>query len=110
MLGLTDKAFQNVLRDNPDALIEYRDRYIETCRQVISSQAREYIERLAQAVDGTIIQMSAGYWPQQVARELHRVVGFKHELVNMKPARIEKFLERRLRHAPLEEFIGLHDE
>jgi hypothetical protein len=259
VLGLTDKAFQNVLRDNPDALIEYRDRYIETCRQVISSQAREYgelsgtlkidagikaevnwlwmtyllntigaqtlairgseksaygklfeklilgsllhvlgfkhvspeklgalkrvfwlasrgerresdatllyeagkgvrfdigfigrgnpeisldkvtrfereislgrsrwylatiiivdrigansrIERLAQAVDGTIIQMSAGYWPQQVARELHRVVGFKHELVNMKPARIEKFLERRLRHAPLEEFIGLHDE
>ena len=44
MLGLTDKAFQNVLRDNPDALIEYRDRYIETCRQVISSQAREYGE------------------------------------------------------------------
>jgi hypothetical protein len=110
VLGLTDKAFQNVLRDNPDALIEYRDRYIETCRQVISSQAREYIERLAQAVDGTIIQMSAGYWPQQVARELNRVVGFKHELVNMKPARIEKFLERGLRHAPLEEFIGLHDE
>jgi len=258
-LGLTDKAFQNVLRDNPDALAEYRDRYIQTCRQVISNHVREHgeltgmlkmdagvkaeinwlwmtyllntigaqtlairgseksaygklfeklilgsllhvlgfrhvspenpkhfkrvfwlasrgerresdatllyeagkgvrfdigfigrgnpeisldkvtrfereislgrsrwylatiiivdrigansrIERLAQAVDGTIIQMSAGYWPQQVARELHRVLGFKHELVNMKPARIEKYLERKLSQAPLEDFIGQNNK
>lgn len=192
VLGLTDKAFQNVLRDNPDALAEYRDRYIETCRQVISGHAQEHgelsgvlkmdagrkaeinwlwmttllyeagkgvrfdigfigrgnpeisldkvtrfereislgrsrwymatiiivdrigansrLERLAQAVDGTIIQMSAGYWPQQVARELGRVLGFEHELINMKPARIERFLERKLSGAPLEEFIGLSNK
>jgi hypothetical protein len=84
--------------------------YLATIIIVDRIGANSLIERLAQAVDGTIIQMSAGYWPQQVARELNRVVGFKHELVNMKPARIEKFLERGLRHAPLEEFIGLHDE
>jgi hypothetical protein len=41
VLGLTDKAFQNVLRDNPSALAEYRDRYIETCRQVISDHVQE---------------------------------------------------------------------
>ena len=35
MLGLTDKAFQNVLRDDPKALTEYRNRYIETCIEVI---------------------------------------------------------------------------
>jgi len=51
--------------------------------------------------------MSAGYWPQQVARELSRVLGFKHELVNMKPTYIERFIKRKLRQAPLEEFIGL---
>ena len=41
-LGLTDKAFQNVLRDNPDALAEYRDRYIEACRDVIANHTQEH--------------------------------------------------------------------
>ena len=40
MLGLTDKIFQNVLRDNPDALAEYRDRYIESCRAAIANHTR----------------------------------------------------------------------
>lgn len=258
-LGLTDKAFQNVLRDNPNALAEYRDRYIDICRETIARHAREYgelkgklrlasgveaevdwllmtyllstigaqtlairgseksaygklfeklilgsllhilgfehvspdrtasfkrvfwlasrserresdatllydagkgvrfdigfigrgnpeisldkvtrfereislgrsrwylatiiivdrigansrIERLAKEVDGTIVQMSAAYWPQQVARELKRVLGFEHELVDMDHARIGKYLERRLRHAPLQEFIGLNSD
>ncbi len=258
-LGLTDKAFQNVLRDDPDALMEYRDRYIATCREVITSYTQEYgeltgvlkldsgvkaevnwllmtyllntigaqtlairgseksahgklfeklilgsllhilgfkhvapeqpkpfkrvfwlasrserresdatllyeagkgvrfdigfigrgnpeisldkvtrfereislgrsrwymatiiivdrvgansrIERLAQEVNGTIVQMSAAYWPQQVARELNRVLGFRHELLDMEQGRIGKYLERRLRQVPLEAFIGLNGE
>ncbi len=36
MLGLTDKGFQNVLRDNPEAIAEYRDRYIQICNEVIA--------------------------------------------------------------------------
>ncbi len=258
-LGLTDKAFQNVLRDNPDALVEYRDRYIAICREVIGSHAREHgvlsgalkldsgvkaevdwllmtyllntigaqtlairgseksaygklferlvlgsllhilgfryvspsparsfrrvfwlasrserresdatllydagkgvrfdigfigrgnpeisldkvsrfereislgrsrwylatliivdrigansrIERLAKEIDGTLVQMSAAYWPQQVARELKRVLGYEHELVDMDHSRIEKYLERKLRRAPLQDFVGLSDE
>jgi hypothetical protein len=54
--------------------------------------------------------MSTGYWPQHVARELNRVLGFKHELINMEPSRIEKFLERKLGQVPLEDFIGLNGE
>ncbi len=64
------------------------------------------IERLAQRVDGTIIQMSASYWPQRVARELHRSVGFKHALVNMELTKIGAFLEKQLSKVPLEDFIG----
>jgi len=257
VLGLTDKAVQNVLRDNPDALVQYRDRYIETCQRVITRHEQNYgnlsgtleldskikaevnwllltyllntvgaqtlairgseksaygklfeklilgsllhilgfkyitpppeefervfwlasqgerresdatllyeagkgvrfdigfigrgnpeisldkvtrfereislgrshwylatiilvdrigaksrIERLAQEVKGTIIQMSAGYWPQQVAQELHRVLGFEHELASMQHAEIESFLERKLRQVPLGDFIGLAD-
>jgi len=54
--------------------------------------------------------MSAGYWPQQVLRELNRMVGFKHGLMNMAQARVEKFLGRKLRRVPLEDFIGLSSE
>lgn len=41
ILGLTDKAFQNVLRDNPEAIAEYRDRYIEVCNEVIAARNAE---------------------------------------------------------------------
>jgi hypothetical protein len=72
--------------------------------------ANSRIERLAQEVDGTIIQMSAGYWPQQVARELNRVLGFEHDLVNMEQSHIEEFLKDKLGQAPLQDFIGLQDK
>ena len=72
--------------------------------------ANSRIASLAQAVDGTIIQMSAGYWPQQVARELNRALGFEHELVRMEQSRIGEFLERKLRAVPLEDFIHLNEK
>jgi hypothetical protein len=65
------------------------------------------IEQLARDIDGTIIQMSAGYWPQQVARELSRVLGFKHDLVDMDQASIGEYLKQKLRQVPLEDFIQL---
>jgi hypothetical protein len=83
--------------------------YLATIILVDRIGANSRIERLAQEVNGTIIQMSAGYWPQQVARELNRVLGFEHKLVQMKPAQIEKFLERELSQVPLENFIGLRN-
>ena len=41
MLGLTDKAFQNVLRDDPDAIEDYRDRYIQICNDVIKIREKQ---------------------------------------------------------------------
>jgi len=254
-LGLTDKAFQNVLRDNPDSISEYRDQYIEACRDVISNHQKQYgeltgvlklnsgtmaeinwlfltyllntigaqtlairgseksaygklfekltlgsllhilgfqyvssknpeklnrvfwlssrgerresdatllyeagkgvrfdigfigrgnpeitldkvtrfereillgrshwylatiiivdrigensrIEKLAQKLDATIIQMSGGYWPQHVASALNQITGFKHALINMKSSLIEKYLEQKLIDVPLENFIS----
>jgi len=257
VLGLTDKAYQNVLRDNPVALAGYRDQYIEACRNVIASNTRDYgeirgqlaldsgvkaevnwlfltyllntvgaqtlairgseksaygklferlilgsllyilefehvvpppprfdrvfwlssqgekresdatllyepgkgvrfdigfigrgnpeisldkvtrfereiemgrsrfymatiilidrigrnssIEGLATRVDGTIIQMSASYWPQQVARVLNQTVGLKHALVDMQQDLIGDFLRDKLAQVPLEDFIGLSE-
>jgi hypothetical protein len=44
VLGLTDKAFQNVLRDDPESIAQYRDRYLETCREVITNYIKEHGE------------------------------------------------------------------
>ncbi len=67
--------------------------------------ANSRIERLAREVNGTIVQMSAGYWPQQVVRELNQTLGFKHELLDMDHGAIEKYLKRKLGTVPLEKFI-----
>jgi hypothetical protein len=43
MLGLTGKAVQNVLRDNPELIAQYRDDYIEACQVVIDNQSEHGI-------------------------------------------------------------------
>ena len=41
-LGLTDKASQNVLRDDASLLAEYRERYVSTCAEVIRDSIAEF--------------------------------------------------------------------
>lgn len=69
--------------------------------------ANSRIERMAEEVQGTIIQMSAGYWPKQVAMILNKTIGFKHELVRMNESEVDKYLRKAIRSVPLEQFIGL---
>lgn len=38
VLGLTDKAFQNVLKDDIAELTSYRDSYLEVCRSVVETR------------------------------------------------------------------------
>jgi hypothetical protein len=70
---------------------------------------RSRIQELAQQIGGTIIQMSGGYWPQQVARTLSHVLGLKHPLVDMDEPEIPDFLRTRLNEVPLNEFIYPND-
>lgn len=42
ILGLTDKASQNVLRDDASLLTEYRDRYTNICEEIINNSINEY--------------------------------------------------------------------
>lgn len=72
--------------------------------------ANSRIERMAEDVQGTIIQMSAGYWIKQVAQVLNDTLGFKHDLLHMKDNEIEKYLRKAIRKVPLEQFIGLSDD
>lgn len=42
ILGLTDKGFQNILRDRTERLDVYKDRYMSICQDVISSYEEDY--------------------------------------------------------------------
>lgn len=42
VLGLTDKASQNVLRDSSSALGDYKDRYVEVCSNIIEFAGANY--------------------------------------------------------------------
>ena len=68
------------------------------------------IIELAEEINGTIVQMSMGYWPQQVAREFNRILGYKHELADMQPSEIGDYLKTQLDEVPLEKFIEFGDE
>ncbi|MBI5220231.1 MAG: CfrBI family restriction endonuclease [Candidatus Liptonbacteria bacterium] len=41
-LGLTDKAYQNVLRDNPKNLDDYKSKFVGILREVVSESKKEY--------------------------------------------------------------------
>ncbi len=69
--------------------------------------ANSRIERMADDVQGTIIQMSAGYWPKQVVKVLNKTIGFRHDILRMNDSELDKYLRKAMRSVPLEQFIGL---
>jgi hypothetical protein len=71
--------------------------------------ANSRIERMAEEVQGTIIQMSAGYWPRQVAQVLNKTLGFKHSLIRMSDGETEAYLRKAMQKVPLEQFTGLSE-
>jgi len=62
-------------------------------------------KKLAQDIDGTIIQMSAGYWSQKVAQTLNSLFELNHPLVTLEHADIENYLRSRIQNVPPEAFI-----
>lgn len=63
------------------------------------------VERLAHEIQGNVVQMSATYWPQEVARILNEKLHYEHELVNMAQTQIEGYLKAKLQTVPLESFV-----
>ena len=60
---------------------------------------------MARNIGGEVVQMSASYWPQDVARRLNHLFGFEHELLSMHPSEIEDFLKTKLDEVPLMQFV-----
>lgn len=86
------------------------DWYMATIIIVDTIGKKSRIETMAKEVEGTIIQMSMGYWPQTVAQKLYKVLGYKHELVEMKQSEIGKYLREKLKDVPLNELIRFEEQ
>lgn len=41
LLGLTDKGYQNILRDDPKKLEQYESKYVRICEEVIAQQVKD---------------------------------------------------------------------
>ena len=64
------------------------------------------IAKMAEAINGSIIQMSMTCWPKLVAVELHNKIGLNHELTNMPDRKVPGYLQRRVSQLPLDTFIA----
>jgi hypothetical protein len=105
--GNTEISLDKVSRYRREIQMGRENWFMATMIVVDRIGERSNIQKLAQDVDGTIVQMSAGYWPQRVARTLNQVLGFEHPLVTMEQAEIGDFLKARMQDVPLEAFIDL---
>jgi hypothetical protein len=103
--GNTEISLDKVSRYRREILLGRENWYMATIIVVDRIGRRSNIESLAKNIDGTIIQMSAGYWPQRIARTLNQILGFEHPLVSMDQAEIGDYLKAKLQDAPLESFI-----
>lgn len=80
--------------------------YMATIIIVDRIGADSRIVKLARDIDATVIQMSGGFWPKQVAQELSRVLGFEHPITTMGEEEMARYLKREIEGVPLEDFIG----
>lgn len=67
--------------------------------------ARSRLEALAEAIDGTVVQMSMSYWPQTLARHLQNRFGYSDEIIDAEPQRAHDIIQQRLTSAPIENLL-----
>lgn len=77
------------------------DWYLATIIFVDTIGKNSNIQQLAEEIDGMIIQMSMGYWPQAVARILMERLGYEHELATMDISKIGDYLWEKLQDVDL---------
>jgi hypothetical protein len=99
-------SLDKVTRYQHEQLLSNVHFYMATIIIVDRIGARSNIVEQARRVKGHIVQMSATYWPQEVARYLHNIFGFEHELIDMEQSQIEDYLRDKVSFVPLESFLG----
>jgi hypothetical protein len=105
--GNTEISLDKVSRFEREISLNRSRFFMATIILVDRIGTKSKIETLAKELQGTIIQMSAGYWIKQVAEVLNESIGFKHEILRMNDNEIEKYLRKAIKTVPLEQYIGL---
>jgi hypothetical protein len=105
--GNSEISLDKVSRFRKEVEMGRKTWYMATIIIVDRLGERSKTEQLAREIDGTIVQMSAGYWPQRVARILNETVGFEHPLVMMDKADVGEYIRTQMQNVPLETFIEL---
>lgn len=108
--GNPEISLDKVTRFEREISLGHSTYYMATIILVDRIGANSRIEALAQEVGGMIIQMSASYWPKQVARVLHKSLGFNHPILAMDDGQIDVFLKEQMPSVPLHDFIGLSQD
>jgi hypothetical protein len=101
--GLIEKVVSRFQRQEE---IRGRSWYMATIIIVDRLGEDSKVEKQAKEINGDIVQMSASYWPREVARLLKARLQFEHELASMKDGEVEDYLKERLRTVPIESFIN----
>jgi hypothetical protein len=103
--GNTEISLDKVSRYRSEAEIGRETWFMATIIIVDRIGERSRIEEMARRINGTIVQMSAGYWIQRIARTLHDLVGFQHPLLTMTHPEIADYLTSSIHTVPLDLFI-----
>jgi len=104
--GNPEISLDKVSRFEREITLGHSKWYMATIILVDRIGEKSRIDRLAQNLSGNIIQMSMGYWPQEVAKVLRDALGYRHRLAAMSHSEIGPYLTRQIKKVPLEKFIG----
>ncbi len=66
---------------------------------------RSRIVRLAEEIDGTIVQMSMSYWPRTVATRLKDILGYENEILKVKDEDMRTYLSKKMEKVPVADFL-----
>jgi len=108
--GNPEISLDKVSRFEREITLGHSKWYMATIIIVDRIGEKSRIDRLAKNIGGNIIQMSMGYWPQEVAKILRDVLGYRHSLASMSHSEIGSYLRRRIKKVPLKKFIGIDNE
>lgn len=114
-IGFIGRGNPEIIKDKlsrfeREKIFEGRKWYVDTFVLADRIPERGDIQAQAARIPATLIQMSLGYWPQEVAQQLSASLGYDHVLVHMAPSEIGQYLKAELDKVRLEQFIGLEDD
>lgn len=108
--GNPEISLDKVSRFEREITLGHSKWYLATIIIVDRIGEKSRIDRLAKNIGGKIIQMSMGYWPQEVAKVLKDALGYRHQLASMNHSEVGSFLMQQMSKVPLEKFLGIENQ